>query len=345
MEKKNKKGNKSFGHNTFQKIYLLSNFVEETKVQKDWFMSKFDKYISTIKHDVDKISRDEKYERLSKKINIDLLSQHKTIRRKTIYPEIKNYKYMYQNSRGNKYSLKKSRQSHDKIYNIFGINNDLTKNNSSINLDNQYEPKNKTINVNSSMDTNLKENSKITNTSNNISKISRLDLSTLPNIPPIEPTKKYLTKYINTISDETDMLEKKLIKQEKMRYIGFKSKYNRLYNNYKKVQVDINQYVDPKKDKRYKFNLSLTNEVENNEKLSNLRKLMRQISNKIRNKHKNKPTMSDIIKEVENFKFKEKRLRERTQKNHDKFNYLIHDSNVIQKRIDLKCQKNELENF
>ena len=342
MEKKNKKSNKTFGQNSFQKIYLLSNFLEEPKVQKDWFISKLDKYVSTIKQDVDKISKEERFERLRKKMNINSFSQHKGTR-KTIYPEIKNYNYLFQNTRGSKFNLKKVKPS-IKIYNLNSINNDLSKNNSSINLDNQYMPKNKTINANTSLDINIKE-SKITNTSNNISNISKLDLSTLPNIPPIESKKKYITKYINNISDETDLLEKKLIKEERKRYIGFKSKYNRIFNDYKKLQVDINQYVDPKKDKRYKFNLSETNDIDNNERLYNLKKIMRQISNKIRNKHKNKPTIRDIINEVENFKCKEKRLRERIQKSHDKFDYLIHDSNVIQKRIDLKCQKNEIENY
>jgi regulator of replication initiation timing len=72
--------------------------------------------------------------------------------------------------------------------------------------------------------------------------------------------------------------------------------------------------------------------------MGNIKNVMRQISNKLKNLHQNKPSINDIINEVEQFKFKEKRLRDRLQKSHDKFDYLIKDSNMIQKRIDIKCQ-------
>ena len=68
---------------------------------------------------------------------------------------------------------------------------------------------------------------------------------------------------------------------------------------------------------------------------------MKQITNKLKNKYDDKPSISDIISEVEKFKYKEKILRERTKKNHERFDYLINDSNIIQKRIDIKCRKSD----
>ena len=166
-----------------------------------------------------------------------------------------------------------------------------------------------------------------------------LDLDSLPNIQGIENKNKYLIKNINNISEETDSLEKKLIKKEKMKYLGFKSKYNRLFNESKRVQEDINQYLYPQRDKRFKFNLNYTNDGLN-EGRRNITHLMKTISKSVKNKEKNKLSVSEIKKEVELFKNREKRLRERIKKSHAKFYYLITDSNSIQKRIDIKCQKN-----
>ena len=120
-----------------------------------------------------------------------------------------------------------------------------------------------------------------------------------------------------------------------MKYIGFKSKYNKLYNEHKKVQVDIDQYVNPEKDNKYKFNL-----YESEEEMGNMQRIMKQILNKVKERENNKPSMSEIVNEVQKFKFKEKNLRERIKKSHQRFDYLINDSNIIQKRIDLKCLKN-----
>ena len=67
---------------------------------------------------------------------------------------------------------------------------------------------------------------------------------------------------------------------------------------------------------------------------------MKTISKSVKNKEKNKLSVSKIKKEVELFKNREKRLRERIKKSHAKFYYLMADGNGIQKRIDIKCQKN-----
>ena len=335
MENQNKKGKSSFGHNSLANIYILSN-IKEPKVKKNWFIKKFDGYISTIDNDFDKISKEES-ERLKKKNNLNSTPLYQVQHSKTIYPEIKSCNHTLEKSKRIIFNLKKSKQNKN-LLNIFNKNNDISKNNSSIHLDSQNEPKNKTINTISSKNINLNRNFLKNNKINNISKISKLDFSTIPNIPHKEINKIYITNYINNIYNKIDLLDKKLLKKEKLKAIGFKSKYNRLFNDYKKIKIDINQYVKPKKDKRYIFNLNKINDRDNNE-MSNLRTVMKQISNKVRNRNKNKPPLKDIINEIENFKFKEKILREKIQKNHEKFDYLIQDSNIIQKRIDLKCRK------
>ena len=197
------------------------------------------------------------------------------------------------------------------------------------NIEHVYEKNNSFFPKNKSVDPYI-------NTPNEDPKILNLkiDLNTLPNITQVENKNKYITNYINNISEKTDLLEKKLIKQEKNKYIRFKTKYNRLFNEYSKVKLDTDQYIDPDKDKKYKFKLNDSS----GETMGNVQKVMRQISNKIKNLHQNKPSMNDIINEVEQFKYKEKRLRDRLQKSHEKFDYLIKDSNMIQKRIDIKCQ-------
>ena len=335
MEKNNKKQNKSFGHNSIQTIFLLSNYLEEPKDKKNWFTGQFEKYMTTIKNDVDNITKEERFERLRKKIHLNSFSQNKKY-----YLDKVKFNHMLPLSKGNKFYLKKNNSK--KVLN--NLTNNSEDNSLTINVDNHYEYKNIKIN-NSEQNTikeDIKEDTKDNSNENNKYNI-KLDLNTLPNIPLIENKNKYITKYINNISEKTDNLEKKLIKQEKMKYLSFKSKYNRLFNNYKKVQVDIDQYVNPKKDKKYKFNLNEVSDQINSEKMGNLKRVIRQISNKIKNRQQNKPSISDIINEVENFKYKEKRLRERIKKSHDKFDYLINDSNIIQKRIDIKCQKNNIE--
>lgn len=341
MEKKSKIKEKSFGHDSFQKIFLLSSHLEEPKVQKDWFTGQLQKYMSTIKHDVDNITKEGRYDRLRKKISSNSYSQNRI----SVYSD-KELNRFFQISKGNKFNLKKFSKYSNKYLNILPNNNnvqEITKSDSLTNLNSRYpyEYKNKTVdinnndNVNQSLDINNSNNDENTKSKYNLN--LRLESSTLPNIPRVGNKKKYITKYINNISNETDSLEKKLIRQERMKYLGFKSKYNRLFNEYKKVQIDIDQYVNPQKDKRNKFDLNNSGAEINDQ--GDITKVMRQISNKLKNKYENKPSLSDIINEVEKFKFKEKRLRERIKKKHDKFDYLINDSNIIQKRIDIKCQK------
>ena len=228
---------------------------------------------------------------------------------------------------GNSFHLRKF-ISNKKLNNL--NNSDVKKNSTFTNMFNHY--KNNSLNMNKSID-----RSTIKKYSNKNKYI--LDLDSLPNIQGIENKNKYLIKNINNISEETDSLEKKLIKKEKMKYFGFKSKYNRLFNESKRVQEDINQYLYPQRDKRFKFNLNYTNDGLN-EGRRNITHLMKTISKSVKNKEKNKLSVSEIKKEVELFKNREKRLRERIKKSHEKFYYLITDSNSIQKRIDIKCQKN-----
>ena len=327
MEKNYKNKEKSFGYDSFQKIFLLSRYLEEPKVQKDWFTGQFQKYMLTIKHDVDNITKDVKYDRLKKEPN----SNSYFPKRNSFYSD-KKYAYILPITKGNKFYLKKITKNY--LNNYSNNIEEITKNESSINLDSINEYKNKTINtnVNKSMDTNV---------SDEIKKHKfnfKYELSTLPNIQTVGKKKKYITKYIKNISEKTDSLEKKLLRQERMKYFGFKSKYNKLFNEYKKVQIDIDQYVNPQKNKRYKFDLDKSGDKVNAK--GDITKVMRLISNKLKNKYENKPSILDIINEVDKFKFREKRLRERIKRNHDKFDYLINDSNIIQKRIDIKCQKN-----
>ena len=342
MEKKLKKDDKPEKLNSLQKIFLISNYFEEPKDKKNWFINQFQNYIKTIKQSVDNITREEKYDRLRKKVYLNSFSLNKI----NNFPDIKKTSRKFlpiKNKKENKFYLKKF-HSNKKINNLYTYNNnsnsnELSKNNSSIfNSDNYAEYNNKSINK--SIDTDyIKENSK-SQKKNKYYLNSFLDLNTLPNIRGMENKNRYIKRNINNISQKTEILEKKLIKQEKMKYIGFKSKYNRLYNEHKRIQVDLEQYLNPQKDNKYKFNLYQTSGGSNEAKMGNLKKVMKQISNKLKNRQQNKPSISDIIDEVENFKLREKILRERIQKNNKKFDYLVNDSSIIQKRIDIKCKKN-----
>ena len=69
MEKIINKHDKSFKYNSFKKMFLLSDCLEEPKVQKDWFINKFDSYISSLKKDVDNFTKEERFLRLRKKMN------------------------------------------------------------------------------------------------------------------------------------------------------------------------------------------------------------------------------------------------------------------------------------
>ena len=321
MKIRNNKLDKTYGYNSFKKLFLLSNNFKEPKVQKDWFIDKYKDYISTIKTNVDNFLREENFSNFKKDFHMNSIS-HK----KNSSPETKlSQKNLITN--GNSFNLRKF-ISNKKLNNL--NNSDVKKNSTFTNMFNHY--KNNSLNMNKSID-----RSTIKKYSNKNKYI--LDLDSLPNIQGIENKNKYLIKNINNISEETDSLEKKLIKKEKMKYFGFKSKYNRLFNESKRVQEDINQYLYPQRDKRFKFNLNYTNNGLN-EGERNITHLMKTISKSVKNKEKNKLSVSEIKKEVELFKNREKRLRERIKKSHAKFYYLITDSNSIQKRIDIKCQKN-----
>ena len=321
MKIRNNKLDKTYGYNSFKKLFLLSNNFKEPKVQKDWFIDKYKDYISTIKTNVDNFLREENFSNFKKDFHMNSIS-HK----KNSSPETKlSQKNLITN--GNSFNLRKF-ISNKKLNNL--NNSDVKKNSTFTNMFNHY--KNNSLNMNKSIDRNTIK--KYSNKNKFI-----LDLDSLPNIQGIENKNKYLIKNINNISEETDSLEKKLIKKEKMKYFGFKSKYNRLFNESKRVQEDINQYLYPQRDKRFKFNLNYTNNGLN-EGERNITHLMKTISKSVKNKEKNKLSVSEIKKEVELFKNREKRLRERIKKSHAKFYYLITDSNIIQKRIDIKCQKN-----
>ena len=218
---------------------------------------------------------------------------------------------------------------------------DFSKNNSSININDTKEIKNQIINNTNSI---FKSNSKdfIVKAKSQDRNKFILDLNnnttTLPSIPGVGNKNKYLKTNINEISETSDLLEKKLIQQEKKKYIRFKTKYNRLITESKKNQININQYINPQDEDKFKLS---SNSGPDDAKLINLKKVMKQITNKLRNKYDDKPSISDIIDEVEKFKYKEKILRDRTKKNHERFDYLINDSNIIQKRIDIKCRKSD----
>ena len=327
MEKKFHKTNTPLGLKNFKKMFLLSDCLEEPKVQKDWFVNKFDSYVSTLKKDVDNFAKDEKFLLLNK--NMNSFSQKKN----HFSNDIKKYPLINSIKKGNKYYLKKNILK-DNINNLSSNKIKEEKKNISSIIGNNFDIKNKTLNANYSVDTNIINKNKT-------KKIFNLNLDlTLQNSPIIENKNKYITKYINNISEETEELEKKLIKQEKKKYLNFKTKYNKLFNEYKKVHVDINQYVIPNNDNRYKFNLNNTTSGINEEGIRNIKEVMIEISKRLKNRHLNKASIPEIIMEVEKFKFKEKRFRDRIKKSHDRFDYLINDSNIIQKRIESKCRKN-----
>ena len=309
---------------TFQKIFLLSNYLKEPKAQKNWFVNKFNQCLSSIRNDVEYITKEQRIEHLKKKLKINSFPNKKN----NIYLDMKKFNQRF-NSRGNKYYLKKS-SSKGLSKNLEDIEENSNDNSNIKNLEHEYENSKSSINRNKSVDLNT-----IIKFNENDNQLNfKFDLNTLPNIRQGENKNKYITNNIRNISEETDLLEKRLIKQEKKKYIRFKTKYNRLFNEYTKIKLDTDKFIDPDKDKKYKFNLNNSN----GENMGNIKNVMRQISNKLKNLHQNKPSINDIINEVEQFKFKEKRLRDRLQKSHDKFDYLIKDSNMIQKRIDIKCQ-------
>ena len=337
-DEKQKKDDK---RNSFQKIFLISNLFEEPKEKKNWFTSLFQNYVSTIKQGVENMNRDQRYDRLRKRMMLNSLTRNK----KMFSPDFKKSNFRIgKGSNFTKYYLKNYNSSKKMKRLLMKSNNnsdDFSKNNSSININDNKEIKNQIINTTNSI---FKSNSKdyIIKAKNQDRNKYILNLNmnstTLPSIQGVGNKNKYLKTNINEISETSDLLEKKLIQQEKKKYIRFKTKYNRLITESKKNQININQYITPKDEDKFKLS---SNNGPDEAKLINLKKVMRQITNKLKNKYDNKPSIPDIINEVEKFKFKEKLLRERTKKNHETFAFLINDSNIIQKRIDIKCRKTD----
>jgi hypothetical protein len=337
-DEKQKKEDK---RDSFQEIFLILNLFEEPKEKKNWFPSLFHNYVSTIKQGVENMNRDQRYDRLRKRMMLNSLSRNK----KKFSPNFKKSNLRIgKGSNLTKYYLNKYNSNKKMNRLIMKSNNDsedLSKNNSSININDNKKIKNKIINTTNSV---YKYNSNdyiVKAKSQDRNKFIlnlNMNSTTLPSIQGVGNKNKYLKTNINEISETSDLLEKKLIQQEKKKYIKFKTKYNRLITESKKNQININQYINPKDENKFKLS---SNSGADEATIINLKKVMRQITNKLKNKYDDKPSIPDIIDEVEKFKYKEKILRERTKKNHERFDYLINDSNIIQKRIDIKCRKTD----
>ena len=337
-DEKQKKEDK---RNSFEKIFLISNLFEEPKEKKNWFPSLFQNYVSTIKLGVENMNRDQRFDRLRKRMMLNSMSRNK----KMFSPDFKKSNFRIgKGSNLTKYYLNKY-NSNKKIKRLLMKNNNnsdnFSKNNSSINIKDNKEIKNQIINITNNI---VKSNSNdyiVKTKSQDRNKFIlnlNMNSTTLPSIQGVGNKNKYLKTNINEISETSDLLEKKLIQQEKKKYIRFKTKYNRLITESKKNQININQYIAPKDEDKFKLS---SNSGPDDAKLINLKKVMRQITNKLKNRYDDKPSISDIIDEVEKFKNKEQILRERTKRNHERFDYLINDSNIIQKRIDIKCRKSD----
>jgi hypothetical protein len=310
---------------SFQKIFLISNVFEEPKDKKNWFKNQFQDCITTIRQEVDTMKRDARFARLRKRLILNSNRNHK----KYFTAKKSNLGSTSKISHQNRLYLKKNNSKE----------NDIPKNNSSINLDENNEQKFKNNILNINITNIIKSISKDTMVEDNIIGRNRynfkynINLTALPQISGVENKSKYLKTNIEDISEQSDLLEKELMLQEKRKYIGFKSRYNFLINKAKKNQINTDQYINPQDNYKFKLN---SNKGQNEATLVNLKKVMKQISNKVRNKFEEKPTIPDIIDEVQNFKSKEKRLRDRITKSHEKFKYLINDSNIIQQRINSK---------
>ncbi len=77
MKIRNNKLDKTYGYNSFKKLFLLSNNFKEPKVQKDWFIDKYKDYISTIKTNVDNFLREENFSYFKKDFNMNSISNKK----------------------------------------------------------------------------------------------------------------------------------------------------------------------------------------------------------------------------------------------------------------------------
>ena len=153
-EEKQKKEDK---RNSFEKIFLISNLFEEPKEKKNWFPSLFQNYVSTIKLGVENMNRDQRFDRLRKRMMLNSLSRNK----KMFSPDFKKSNFRIgKGSNLTKYYLNKY-NSNKKIKRLLMKNNNnsdnISKNNSSINIKDNKEIKNQIINITNNI---VKSNSK-----------------------------------------------------------------------------------------------------------------------------------------------------------------------------------------
>ena len=127
---------KLFELNTFQKIFLLSNYLKESKPQKNWFANKFNECMSNIRNDVDFITKERRLEHLKKKYKGNSFSNKKN----TIFIDINKFNHRF-NSKGNKYYLKKisSKKMINSLDNIEENENNISNSN---NIEHNYEQNN-----------------------------------------------------------------------------------------------------------------------------------------------------------------------------------------------------------
>lgn len=329
----------------FEELYIISNSFKKVKEKKNWFNNEIKKYMLELSKGLDSMERDKRFATFRKKLTLNSFSHKKN-------PVIKKRNLGLTLNKGNNYSkyFNKGKFIANRTISKSPNNTfNTSKNNMSAIANNSNDYKSKTVNKiitnksiikvqkknNESKNEDSKINDSKINESKNDSKCYinlKFNSNILPNIPGSENRKIYFKKKIFNIWEKIGLLGKKLAKEENKKYYGFKSKYNRLYNKSQKIEININQYTTPK----YKNKFILHSKDEN---LGNLKKVMKQITYKLKNKDSDKLGIYDIIDEVEKYKINEKLFKDRIQKRHEKLKYLVNDSNIIKKRIDIKYQQ------
>ena len=327
---------KSYYKNNAERKFLLSNYFEEfiNKNKKNSLPKQIQKYITTINKGIDTLQKEDfvdgfynrfYYENYSKNRN-----QNNEVQKKEMgeFPKINSQDKKSKTKTKDKYNIKNQTN--------YIINNNISKNNFL----------NKTFNINQIKEkTNNEINELLKEKRNSKFIVSRQSfLHPLDKISNTDDKNFYIKNHnmnnsIYNITEESKVIEKKLYKKEKKKYFsGFKIRYRSLMKKSKNNIIDINEFINGKGGNKNNLKKNLLNKY----KIIKIQNVLNQINRKIK-KINHKEKMTDIIKDVKQFKEKEKIIKNKFEKTDEKFNNLIFDSNFIAKKILKKFNTNRTD--
>ena len=356
MEETTNERNQTNNEYAFEKCFLLTNNFYEPKEKKLEFTDKVSSAINSIKNDVNLYYYQKEMMRRANSLNNSKDKGKNYVPYKKIQSNVflleKKQKLNSQfltpfesklNSRSNCDSanfriIKNLQKNKHQIKIIDNNNTDNNLNNSSMEKSHSLQKK--------SHDNKEKESPKklVNNRVNNYKEKTNLNADISPKkkicLPIIrtrsvkkDNTNIYIKRSINSIQEITEDLQRDLEEKEQDKYWDFKKKYNHLVIKSKKIELNVDQFLGNPKNK---LPFQMKNRDPKDKNIVAVKKIIKKIFRNVKLRDNGRKKIKEIIDEMKTFHTHENMFRSRLQKGHEKFDYLVDDSKMIQSRINKK---------